>query len=68
MSYVKSRIKMNIVTNSIVVRTVSRREPSGVKTKNKITIVTIIIALRIPSTMKSLGIICYNWIIYNTGL
>ena len=60
MSYVKSRIKMNIVTNSIVDRTASRREPSGVKTKNKITIVTIIIEHRTPSTMKSLGIICYN--------
>ena len=68
MSIVKSRNKMTIVTISIVDRTPSRREPSGVKTKNKITIVTIIIEHRTPSTMKSLGIICYNWIIYNTGL
>ena len=67
MSIVRSRIKMAIVTNSIVVRIPSRREPSGVNTKNEITNVTIIIVHRIPSTMKSLGIICYNWIIYNTG-
>ena len=67
MSIVRSRIKMAIVTNSIVDRIPSRREPSGVNTKNKITNVTIIIVHRIPSTMKSLGIICYNWIIYNTG-